>query len=143
MARAPTVTAQVELLVQVTPQDSPHEPLQVFLLLQNKEQVVEPPQVLWETSQAEPLTQMQVASTQFSGLPPLQPAQSMSGRQHRISARIDAPQARWSGKSMLSHPTVGAPIDLRCRHFARLVTEHAHDDRLRNTGWPGVMIGSS
>ena len=45
MALAPTVMAQVELLVQVTPQDSPHEPLQLFLLLQNREQVAEPPQL--------------------------------------------------------------------------------------------------
>ena len=93
MALAPTVMAHVELFVQVSPQDCPHEPLQMFWLLQNREQFAEPPQLFWETSQDSPLTQMQLASTQFSGLP-LQPAQSTSGRQHRISARMSAPWAR-------------------------------------------------
>jgi hypothetical protein len=91
MALTPTVTVQVELLVQVTPQDCPHEPLQTFSLLQNREQLAEPPQLLWETSHDEPVIQMQLAPTQFSGLP-VQPAQSISGRQARISARMpDAP----------------------------------------------------
>jgi hypothetical protein len=91
VAPAPTVRAQVELLVQVTSQDSPHEPLQVFSLLQNSEQVAEPPQLFWETSQDEPWTQMQVASLQLSGLPPLQPAPSISTRQHWIRTRMVAP----------------------------------------------------
>ena len=95
VAFAPTVRAHVELLVQVTPQDCPQEPLQMFSLLQNREQIAEPPQLLWETSQDEPPTQMQLAPTQFSGLP-VQPAQSISGqsisgRQDRISARMYAP----------------------------------------------------
>ena len=93
VALVPTVRAQVELLVQVTPQDCPHEPLQMFLLLQNREQLAEPPQLLWETSQDSPLTQMQLPSTQFSGLPE-QPAQSNSGRQDRISARMEMRQGR-------------------------------------------------
>jgi hypothetical protein len=101
VALAPTVTAQVELWVQVTPQDCPdcpHEPLQMFSLLQNREQLAEPPQLLWETSQDEPLTQMQLAPTQLSGLP-VQPAQSISGqsisgRQDRLSARIEMRQSR-------------------------------------------------
>jgi len=93
VALAPTVTAQVELRVQVTAQDCPHEPLQMFSLLQNREQLAEPPQLLWETSQDSPWTQMQVAPTQSSGLL-LQPAQSISRRQDPISARMETRQGR-------------------------------------------------
>ena len=93
MALAPTVRVQFELLVQVTPQDWPHEPVQVFSLLQNREQVAEPAQLLWETSQDEPLTQMQLASTQSSGLL-VQPTQNSSGRQYRSSVRMEMRQGR-------------------------------------------------
>jgi hypothetical protein len=105
VALASTVMAQVELLVQVTLQDCPHEPLQVLWLLQNRSQLAEPPQLLWETSQDEPWTQIQLLSTQFSWVP-LQPAQSNSRRQDRISARMAMRQDR------AAHRVRAAYVDL-------------------------------